>query len=607
MQFTLSSLVSYADHLTIGVKDVHHAVLIYIWYRIFDRNRNTEHQPKSEARSDCQVRTESIVMALLQVLASVSLVWLIWQVARNYLLKSPLDNIPGPKPSSWLTGHINQLFDRHGWKFQDDIGENYGPVVKLQSLFGRKALFVFDPRALHNIVIKEPYTYEPAEWFTIPIRLMLGPGVLVTYGDLHRRQRKMLNPVFSIKHMRSMTPLFYRVAYNLRNGIKNHLSSSSQDSVDILHWMHRTALELIGQGGLGYSFDPLNANTQHTDLTKAMKDLSATLFNSTAERMTVPFLVKLGPSWLRRWLLEFVPNQRVQRLKEISDIMTENTRHIFLSKKAALEAGDEAVKEQVANGNDIMSILLNANMNASDEDKLSEEELLGQMSILIFAATDTTTTALSQALHLLAEHPDIQDKLRAEIKDAQAKTGGEIPHDELMALPYLDAVCRETLRLRSPLTFISREARKDTVLPLSKPIRGIDGQMMSEVHIPKSTTIVIGIRASNLNRSIWGDDVREWKPERWLGRIPEAVTEAHLPGVYSNLMTFNGGSRSCIGFKFSQLEMKVVLAVLLSSFKFTMNERSKQIVWNMAGIMYPTVGKHSKFAEFPMSLTPLEE
>lgn len=52
---------------------------------------------------------------------------------------------------------------------------------------------------------------------------------------------------------------------------------------------------------------------------------------------------------------------------------------------------------------------------------------------------------------------------------------------------------------------------------------------------------------------------------------------------------------------------EVVLAVLLSSFKFTMNERSKQIVWNMAGIMYPTVGKHSKFAEFPMSLTPLEE
>lgn len=83
-------------------------------------------------------------------------------------------------------------------------------------------------------------------------------------------------------------------------------------------------------------------------------------------------------------------------------------------------------------------------------------------------------------------------------------------------------------------------------MPLSKPIRGIDGQIMSEIHVPKHTTVAIGIRASNLNRAIWGEDVREWKPERWLGRIPEAVTEAHLPGVYSNLMTFNGGSRSCM-------------------------------------------------------------
>lgn len=73
--------------------------------------------------------------------------------------------------------------------------------------------------------------------------------------------------------------------------------------------------------------------------------------------MATPFLVKLGPKWLRRWLLERVPNKRVRRLKEIVDIMDENTRKVFFDKKAALEAGDEAVKEQVANGKDIMSIL----------------------------------------------------------------------------------------------------------------------------------------------------------------------------------------------------------------------------------------------------------
>ena len=66
--------------------------------------------------------------------------------------------------------------------------------------------------------------------------------------------------------------------------------------------------------------------------------------------------------------------------------------------------------------------------------------------ILVFAATYTTTSALSQIFQLLAEHRNVQDKLRAEIKEAKLKAG-DIPHDELMALPYLNSVCRETPRL----------------------------------------------------------------------------------------------------------------------------------------------------------------
>jgi cytochrome P450 len=66
-------------------------------------------------------------------------------------------------------------------------------------------------------------------------------------------------------------------------------------------------------------------------------------------------------------------------------------------------------------------------------------------STLCFAATDTTSTAICRILHLLAQHPNIQDKLRVEI--SAASQGGDIPYDELVALPYLDAVCRETLRV----------------------------------------------------------------------------------------------------------------------------------------------------------------
>lgn len=70
-----------------------------------------------------------------------------------------------------------------------------------------------------------------------------------------------------------------------------------------------------------------------------------------------------------------------------------------------------------------------------------------ECSTLVFAATDTTSTALTQILHTLAEHPEAQEKLREEIREASKLGGGDIPYDQLVSLPYMDAVCRETLRL----------------------------------------------------------------------------------------------------------------------------------------------------------------
>jgi len=65
----------------------------------------------------------------------------------------------------------------------------------------------------------------------------------------------------------------------------------------------------------------------------------------------------------------------------------------------------------------------------------------------IFAAMDTTSNALSRTLNVLATHPEVQDKLRQEILNALEKSGGGFSYEELVSLPLLDAVCRETLRL----------------------------------------------------------------------------------------------------------------------------------------------------------------
>lgn len=77
--------------------------------------------------------------------------------------------------------------------------------------------------------------------------------------------------------------------------------------------------------------------------------------------------------------------------------------------------------------------------------------------------------------------------------------------------------------------------RQDAVLPFSTPIKGLDGREITEVTVPNNTTIIVGIHASNRNAKLWGPDSHEWRPERWLIPLPESVTAACIPGVYSNL------------------------------------------------------------------------
>ncbi|EKM59451.1 uncharacterized protein PHACADRAFT_249950 [Phanerochaete carnosa HHB-10118-sp] len=540
-------------------------------------------------------------MLSLTVLACAAAAGLaLWKLFQGYITVSSLDNIPGPSRTSFWRGNQSDIYNRHAWGFHDRARESFGSVFKFWGPLGTRGLYVYDPKALNNVINKDQLIYEESRWLISWNINAFGLGLLSTLGEHHRKQRKLLNPAFSINHMKRMTPIFYRTTHRLRIAIASQVGKTSAE-MDLLGWLGRLALELIGQGGLGYSFDPLVANTSNP-YGEAIKDYVPAVFSVQLWRTLYPYVHEYIPSSVRNLLAPLLPFQRFRRLREIIGAMDRHSRSIFHEKKAALEKGDNAALQQVGEGRDIMSILMKANMEASDEDKLPEDELIGQITTLVFAATDTTSNALSRIFQLLAEHQDVQDKMRAELVEA-SPSGEDIPYDTLVALPYIDAVCRETLRLHPPVNYMARETREDVIMPLSEPIQGVNGEMLSEIPVPKDTTILIGIRACNRNKALWGDDADEWKPERWLSSLPDALGNAHVPGVYSHLMTFLGGGRSCIGFKFSQLEMKVVLAVMLRSFKFLPGE--KEVYWNMAGINYPTVGRESNKPSMYLRLEPI--
>ncbi|KAJ3499659.1 hypothetical protein NLJ89_g10072 [Agrocybe chaxingu] len=456
-----------------------------------------------------------------QVLGGLTVLYVSWsllKLLRNFWMPKGLRNLPGPPARSLLTGSYNDIYDKNGgWEFHRQLEENYGSVIKIQGLLGATSLYVYDPLALHHILVKEQQFYEESQDIMQITRMLFGPGLTNTVGERHRFQRKLLTPSFSTAHLREMVNIFYEVSHRLHASFQE-LGKDDQE-VDVVVWMSRLALELIGQSGLGTSFDTLTTDAQPHPFGVAAKVVFPLCSSIPPLRRAFMPLIGKFENWPRlgRFLVDLIPVKSIVELKSVVDTMSKTAEEILAAKKAAIAAGDVALKDQVGQGKDVLSAL------------------------------HTTSSALSRILYLLATHKDVQEKLRQEIRDARKENGGLDPeHDALVALPYLDAVCRETLRLYAPVTKVDRVTIADTVLPLGTPIKGIDSKDIHSLPVPKGTHIIVSILGSNRNSDLWGPDVLEWKPERWLKPLPETLIKARVPGIYSHLMTFISGGHSCM-------------------------------------------------------------
>ncbi|KIJ98225.1 hypothetical protein K443DRAFT_104335 [Laccaria amethystina LaAM-08-1] len=495
-----------------------------------------------------------MLTSILKAIVLFSLFWVCWRIVCQRWFKTSLNNIPGPPSPSFLKGNFSQLFNINGWDFHRDIASKYGGVIKVKALFGENQLYVFDPKALHHVLIKDQHIYEETSAFIEGNRMMLGNGLVATLGDHHRRQRKRLKPLFSNSSLREMIPTLYSVAHRLQTSLSQQVTDGPQE-IDLLSWTTRAALEMIGQCGFGYSFDSLATDATPHPYSVSVKELMPAILRVLFVRSYfLASAVKIGSPKFRRFMVNLLPWKDLHDLRDIVDTMYKTSVEIFELKKRAMIDEDEAVATQIGLGKDILSTLMRANMDASNEDKLDESELIGQLSGFTFAGMETTSNALCRILHLLARHQGVQDRLRREVTKAYAQRGN-LEYDELLALPYLDAVCKETLRLYPPVSFLFRTTRANIVMPLSNSIKGLDGKEIKEILIPKNTNVIMSIIEANRNVEIWGLDCLEWIPERWLSPLSSSVTDAGIPGIYSHMLTFLGGGRSCIGFNFSLLEL----------------------------------------------------
>ncbi|WNG32438.1 cytochrome P450 [Archangium violaceum] len=372
-----------------------------------------------------------------------------------------------------------------------------------------------DPEGVREIFSADPALFEPLG------HLILAPAVgdnslLLMGGQRHKRERKLLMPPFHGERMRAYGLLMRDITLRAAESLRPGGTFRAQDVTQAI------SLDVIIRAVFGIE--------EPERMRRFREALSAYMDSYT------PLLMAARP--LRRSFGGVGPWARFQRHVAELDRM--------LSEELATRRGHAEGHE------DILSLLL----GARDEEgqPMTDAELKDELRTLLLAGHETTAIGLAWALHHLHHHPDTLERLLKELAPL-----GAVPEPEALAkLPYLGAVCDESLRLHPVVAVVGRR----TAAPFT--LRGRE--------LPVGTGIMAAICVVHRDPVLYPEPER-FRPERFLER-------KYSPFEY---LPFGGGARRCIGAAFALYEMRIALGTLLAAHRFTLanNEPERPVRRNV--------------------------
>lgn len=382
--------------------------------------------------------------------------------------------------------------------------ERYGPVFTLR-LFHGNVVFMLGPAANHYVTVSHASKFIWRESHFRDLIGLMGDGLLTIDGEFHRQSRLIMLPAFHREHIAASADAIVRET----DRALDELTPGA--TVDIYAWTRHLALRVAMRALFGV--DPDGPQARSID--------AAGLFEEALSFFSSEYFLRVlrGP---------FTPWTRLQQAARKLDTL------IYSEITGRRASG--------ARGHDILSLLLDA--HDEDGNTLSDLQIRDEVMTLLFAGHDTTTSTVSFMFYELARHPEIVARLLAE-QDEQL-TDGRPTTAQLMSgeLKELEMVLDETLR-KYPPAWIG-------------PRRSVEAFEFEGCTVPADAFVNYCSWASHHLPDVFAEP-DEFRPERF---TPEA--RAALPkGAY---IPFGGGSRTCIGMRFGQLEVRTIATLILSRF-----------------------------------------
>ncbi|WP_371643130.1 cytochrome P450 [Streptomyces mirabilis] len=422
-----------------------------------------------------------------------------------------LHRIPRPPYRLPLVGDVIGAHVRSPVQDSMRFGRRLGPIFRRKG-FGKEIVFVWGAELAAELADETRFA-KHVGLGVANLRPVAGDGLFTAYNHEPNWQlaHDILAPGFSREAMEGYHPMMLAVAERLMDRWDGERAAGR--AVDVPGDMTKLTLETIARTGFGHDFGSFERSRPHPFVTAMVGTLTY------AQRLNVL------PAPLAPILLRGATRRNVAHMAYLNQTVDAVV----------------AARQHSSGEGDLLDRMLETAHPETGE-RLTPENIRRQVITFLIAGHETTSGALSFALHYLAQHPDVAARARAEVDRVWGDT--LLPaYDQVAKLRYVRRVLDESLRLWPTAPGFAREAREDTVLDGVHPMR------------TGAWTLVLTTLLQR-NPEVWGANAEEFDPDRFdPGAVRSRAAHTFKP--------FGTGARACIGRQFALHEATLVLGLLL--------------------------------------------